>query len=70
MLRFFYFYLFVSGQGKIQSLIIGSALLTIGVITFLLGMVADLLNHNRQLIEITLEKVRKMEVALAQESRR
>lgn len=70
MLRFFYFYLFVSGQGKIQSLIIGSALLTIGVITFLLGMVADLLNHNRQLIEITLEKVRNMEVALAQESRR
>jgi len=69
MLRFLYSYLFVSGQGKIQSLIIGSALLTIGVITFLLGMVADLLNHNRQLIEITLEKVRKIEVILAREPR-
>lgn len=69
MIRFFYFYLFVSGHGKIQSLIIGSALLTIGVLTFLLGMVADLLNHNRQLIEITLEKVRKMENLLAEEGR-
>jgi len=61
LIRFLYYYLFATGQGKIQSLIIGSALLTIGTTAFLLGMVADLLNHNRQLIEITLEKVRKIE---------
>jgi glycosyltransferase involved in cell wall biosynthesis len=66
MIRFLYFYIFASGHGKIQSLIIGSALLTIGVITFLLGMVADLLNHNRHLIEITLEKVRKIEARIEQ----
>lgn len=69
LLRFLYFYLFVSGQGKLQSLIIGSALLTIGTITFLLGMVADLLNHNRQLIEITLEKVRKIEARIEEDKR-
>jgi glycosyltransferase involved in cell wall biosynthesis len=61
MVRFLYFYLFVSGQGKIQSLVIGSALLTIGSITFLLGLVADLLNHNRALIEMVLEKTRRLE---------
>lgn len=64
MLRFLYFYLFETGAGKIQSLIIGSALLTIGTLTFVLGLMADLLNHNRQLIEITLEKVRRMEAQL------
>jgi len=63
MLRFLYFYLFVSGTGKIQSLVIGSALLTIGVLTFFLGLLADLLNHNRALIEMALEKIRRMEAA-------
>jgi glycosyltransferase involved in cell wall biosynthesis len=63
MLRFLYFYFFVSGTGKIQSLVIGSALLTIGVLTFFLGLLADLLNHNRALIEMALEKIRRMEAA-------
>jgi glycosyltransferase involved in cell wall biosynthesis len=61
MLRFLYYYLFVDGAGKIQSLVIGSALLTIGVLTFFLGLVADLINHNRALIEIALEKTRRLE---------
>jgi glycosyltransferase involved in cell wall biosynthesis len=63
MLRFLYYYFFVSGAGKIQSLVIGSALLTIGALTFFLGLVADLLNHNRALIEIVLEKTRRLEAA-------
>jgi len=61
MLRFLYFYLFANGSGKIQSLIIGSALLTIGALTFVLGLIADLLSQNRKLIEIVLEKVRYIE---------
>jgi glycosyltransferase involved in cell wall biosynthesis len=61
IIRFLYFYFFVIGTGKIQSLIIGSAMLTIGTLTFLLGLVADLLSQNRQLIEMTLEKVRRLE---------
>lgn len=63
MVRFLYYFLFVSGTGKIQSLVIGSALLTIGILTFFLGLLADLLNHNRALIEITLEKTRRLEAA-------
>lgn len=63
MVRFIYFYFFVSGAGKIQSLVIGSALLTVGALTFFLGLLADLLNHNRALIEITLEKTRRLEAA-------
>ena len=62
LVRFLYYYFLQGGQGKIQSLIIGSAFLTIGTLTFLLGLLADLLNHNRQLIEMTLEKVRRLEV--------
>ena len=61
MLRFLYFYLFVNGTGKVQSLVIGSALLTIGALTFVLGIIADLLSQNRKLIEIMLEKVRHIE---------
>jgi glycosyltransferase involved in cell wall biosynthesis len=63
MLRFLYFYLFHNGTGKIQSLVIGSALLIVGVLTIVLGLVADLLNHNRALIEIVLEKTRRLEAA-------
>ena len=63
MLRFAYYYFFVNGSGKIQSLVIGSALLTIGALTFFLGLVADLLNHNRALIEMVLEKTRRIEAA-------
>lgn len=63
MVRFMYFYFFVSGSGKIQSLIIGSALLIIGTLTCVMGLLADLLNHNRALIEIALEKIRRIEAA-------
>lgn len=61
MIRFLYFYLFVSGEGKIQSLVIGSAFLIVGVLTFILGLMADLINRNRQLIEMSLEKLRYLE---------
>lgn len=65
ILRFLYFYLFVSGEGKIQSLVVGSALLTVGAITFVLGLMADLISHNRQLVEMTLERVKRIEHMVA-----
>ncbi len=61
MLRFLYYFILGNGTGKIQSLIIGSALLTIGAICFILGLLADLLSQTRQLVEISLEKVRRIE---------
>lgn len=60
--RFLYFYLFENGEGKIQSLVIGSALMTAGTITFVIGLLADLVGRNRQLLELTLERVRRLEL--------
>ena len=54
----------MSGEGKIQSLVIGSALLTVGSLTFLLGLLADLVSRNRQLIEMTLVRVRAMDLEI------
>jgi predicted membrane channel-forming protein YqfA (hemolysin III family) len=62
ILRFLYFYLIGEGGGHVQSLILGGALLIIGFITFLFGLVADLINFNRQLLEMTLERVRRIEL--------
>lgn len=61
MTRFLYFYFFVSGSGKIQSLVVGSALLTIGTITFIVGILADLVNYNRKLLEMILTRIRLIE---------
>lgn len=61
IIRFLYFYFFETGAGKIQSLIIGSALLTAGTITFVIGLLADLVGRNRQLLELTLERMKRLE---------
>ena len=62
VVRFLYFYFSGDGSGHIQSLVLGGVLLIIGFITFMIGLVADLISFNRQLTEITLEKVRKLEM--------
>lgn len=61
IVRFLYFYLFMDGTGKIQSLVLGSALMTAGTLTFVMGLLADLVGRNRQLLELTLERVRRLE---------
>jgi glycosyltransferase involved in cell wall biosynthesis len=68
LIRFLYFYIFASGEGKIQSLVIGSALLVVGSLTFLLGLMADLVGRNRQLIELTLLRVRELEFKIQEPS--
>lgn len=62
--RFFYLYMIGHGDGHIQSLVLGGALLVIGLMTFLIGLVADLIGFNRQLLEMTLEKVRRIELEM------
>jgi glycosyltransferase involved in cell wall biosynthesis len=62
--RFIYFYFTDGGAGHIQSLILGGALVVIAALAFLIGLVADLIGWNRQLLEITLEKVREIELQL------
>ena len=60
--RFLVLYTVGSGEGHIQSLVIGAGFLVIGFVTFLVGLVADLVNFNRRLMEISLERVRRMEL--------
>ena len=61
VLRFLYLYAIGEGAGHLQSLVLGGALLVIGFMTFLIGLVADLISFNRQLLEMVLEKVRGIE---------
>ncbi|MEJ2122310.1 MAG: glycosyltransferase family 2 protein [Alphaproteobacteria bacterium] len=63
IVRFLYFYLLGDGGGHVQSLILGGVLVIIGFITLLFGLLADLIGFNRRLIELALERVRKLELA-------
>ena len=62
VLRFLYFYLTDGGTGHIQSLVLGGALLVIGFMTLLMGIIADLIGFNRRLLETNLEIVRRIEL--------
>jgi multisubunit Na+/H+ antiporter MnhG subunit len=64
LIRFLIFYFSGDGAGHIQSLILGGTLIVIGFITFLIALVADLINFNRRLLEIILEKTRHMELMI------
>lgn len=59
--RFLWYYFDGRGQGHVQSLIIGGALIVLGFLTILLGALADLIARNRLLLEQTLERVRMLE---------
>lgn len=63
--RFLWLFFFDVAGGHIQSLVLGGVLVVIGLLTVLVGVVADLVGFNRQLIEMTLEKVRHLELQLA-----
>jgi glycosyltransferase involved in cell wall biosynthesis len=58
VLRFLYFYFAGEGAGHVQSLILGGVLLVVGLITVLIGLVADLIAANRRLLEMVLEHQR------------
>lgn len=60
--RFLYFYLVEGSAGYIQSLVLGGVLLMMGFISLIAGLVADLISFNRQIIEMTLERIRKFEL--------
>ena len=62
--RFLWFFANGDGDGHIQSLVIGGALMTVGVLVATLGLLADLIATNRKLMEATLYKLRKMEDTL------
>lgn len=65
ILRFVALWALGDSDGHIQSLVIGGALLVLGVLTGLMGVLADLIGSNRKLIETTLAHVRQLEERLA-----
>ncbi|WP_338518275.1 hypothetical protein [Alteromonas gracilis] len=67
IVRFLVYYFMGEGDGHVQSLILGSVISLLGAFTFLIALIADLINFNRQLIEQTLEKVRRMELVIHNE---
>lgn len=62
--RFLVYYALGQGSGKIQSLIVGAVLITMGGLSLMIGLIADLIGFNRQLLEMTLERVRAIEIKL------
>ena len=64
LLRFAYFYFALGQLGTryVQSLIIGSMLIMIGVLIIAIGLVADLIASSRRLIEGVLYRVKKLEL--------
>ena len=59
--RFLYYYCTGNGGGHIQSLVLGGMTLGMGFVALMIGVVADLVSQNRQMIEMVLEKVRRLE---------
>jgi glycosyltransferase involved in cell wall biosynthesis len=60
-LRFLYYFIYDGGQGKIQSLILSSLLIMIGVITICIGIIAELISVNRRLIEDVRSRILELE---------
>jgi len=57
--RFLYFYFFISGEGKIQSLILAAILAISGIIMYVIGFLGDLIALNRRLNEEILYRLKK-----------
>ena len=62
-LRFLWYYLQGQGSGKVQSLLLAVILTVVGAQTALTGLVADLIGINRKLMEETLLRVKRLELA-------
>ncbi len=60
-IRFLVYLILGQGGGHIQSLILGSTLVMVGVIIFVIGLLADLMAKNRKLLEDIQYHVRKMD---------
>ena len=63
LLRFLYFFVLGRGQGHVQSIIIGTGLLLVGVLVLLFGIQADIASKHRQLTQEVLYRLKKMDLA-------
>lgn len=61
LVRFLYFFFTGDGRGHVQSVVIGSMLAAIGFALVIVGLVADLISVNRQLLEDLDWRMRRIE---------
>jgi glycosyltransferase involved in cell wall biosynthesis len=61
VVRFIYYYAIGDGAGRVQSLVLGGVLLMMGFLTLMIGLVADLIHFNRQLLEMVLARLKAIE---------
>lgn len=60
-IRYLYYFFTGNGAGHMQSLILGSTLLMLGFMIFMIGLVADLIAKNRKILEDIQYHTRKMD---------
>lgn len=63
--RFLIYYFQGLGSGMIQSLILTAIFLIVGFLTFLIGLIADLVSFNRKILEEVLYRLRRQDNAQA-----
>lgn len=61
ILRYFYYVIKGTSAGHVQSLILACMLIIIGFLTFMIGLVADVISANRRLLQDTQYHVRRTE---------
>lgn len=61
--RFFWHYAAGEGAGYVQSLVIAGMLMTLGIVTFMVAVVCDIMMVNRRLTQKLLEEFRRAELA-------
>jgi glycosyltransferase involved in cell wall biosynthesis len=67
-IRFLIYYFQGQGSGMIQSLILAAVFLIVGFITFLIGLIADLVSFNRKILEEVLIRLRKQDSEKSEKS--
>ena len=66
--RFLLFYFQGRGSGNVQSLILAAIFLIVGFVTFLIGLIADLVSFNRKILEEILYRLRRQDSDLSAEA--
>ncbi len=61
ILRFLWFWLQGDSDGRLQSLIIGGVRVMMGFVTLMIGLLADLIQFTRQLLEMILARLKTQE---------
>ncbi len=67
-IRFLIYYFQGQGSGMVQSLILAAVFLIVGFVTFLIGLIADLVTFNRKILEEVLVRLRRQDAEKADES--